>query len=156
MPATGPHLAIAVLCEKVITEGDGVMSIIRVIDRVIQTATGAEPPEDMPPFLVENIQMVIALKSDQARGRYMIKIIIEDPHVGRVQVGEQDVNLKPGNQGINLVVGMRLELAYEGIYWMDVMFGKPKVQEDVLLTRIPLEVVYERQRVSLPPPPAES
>jgi hypothetical protein len=150
VPATGPHLAIAVLCERVITEGDGVLSIIRVIDRLIQTATGPDPPDEMPPFVVEN-QMLIALKSDRAKGRYTVKLVIEAPDGSREQIGEQDVNLSPGNSGINIIAGVRLELRLEGVYWIDVLFGGPRGgQKDELLTRVPLEAVYQRQRVPGP------
>lgn len=150
MPATGPHIAAALLCERVITEGDGVLSIIRVVDRVVQTATGIEPPDEMPPLKVDNLQMVVALRSDQARGRFTLGLDIEAPDGGRERGAEQDVNLTPGNNGVNLVLGMQLGLEHEGIYWIDVLLGGPRGQEEELLTRVPLEVVYQRQRVSGP------
>jgi hypothetical protein len=156
MPRTGPHLNIAAICERVITESDGAVTLIRVVDRLIHTATGPEPPEVMPPLSVDNLQMVISLKADQARGRYALKLVIEAPDGGRTDVGEQDVHLTAGIQGINLVVGLRLALGQEGVYWIDVLFGGPHGQQDELMTRIPLEVVYQRQRVPAPPtPPSE-
>lgn len=155
MPDTGPHLNAAILCERVITESDGVLSFIRVVDRFIQTATGAEPPDEMPPF-AGNIQMVVTLKADRARGRHTLKLVMEAPDGAREQIGEQDVNLTPGNSGVNLVIGLQLGLRLEGVYWIDVVFGGPRGQQDVLLTRTPLEVVYQRQRVSgIPGQPTE-
>jgi hypothetical protein len=147
MPATGPHIQAALLCERVITEGDGVLSFIRVVDRLISTATGPEPPETMPPLMVNNLQMVVALKSDQARGRFALKLVMEAPSGASEPIGEADVNLAPGNQGINLVMGVQLGLEFEGIYWIDVILGGPRGQPDERLTRVPLEVVYQRQRV---------
>lgn len=149
MPDTGPHIAVATLCERVLTEGDGVISIIRIVDRLIQTATGPEPPEQMPPFLVgdRDLKMVIALKSDQAKGRCTVKIVVEDPSGVRVPVGESDITLQPGNLGANLVIGMNVALQHEGVYWFDVLLGGPRNQQDQLMTRVPLEVVYQRQKV---------
>jgi hypothetical protein len=156
MPDTGPHLAAALVCERVITEGDGVLSIIRVVDRLIQTATGADPPDAMPPLLVNNLSMVLALKSDQARGRFTVKVWIEAPSGRGQQLGEQDINLQPGNSGANLVIGLQLGLEEEGVYWMDVILGGPRGQADERLTRVPLEVVYQRQRLPVPENPADS
>lgn len=149
MPETGPHIAIATLCEKVLIEQDGVISIIRVVDRLIQTATGTDPPEQMPPFLVQegSLRMVIALKADQARGRCIIKVVLEDPSGQRVPVGQQDVTLQPGGGGANLNIGMNLAIQYEGTHWFDVMLGGPRNQQDQLMTRVPLQVVYSRQHV---------
>ena len=146
MPTRGPHLVAAVICERAITEGDGVISLIRVIDRVTTSATGVDPPEVMP-AITASLQMVVMLKADEAKGRYTIKLVIEDPSGERKQVGEQDVNLKPGNQGANLMIGLNMTLGREGVYWIDVMFGGPHGQDDERLTRTPLEVVYQRQRI---------
>ena len=156
MPDTGPHVVIATFCEKVLSEPDGVLSLIRVVDRFTQTATGTEPPEQMPPFVVSDrdLRMVISLKSDKAKGRCSIKIVAEDPSGVRTPVGESDVTLPVGNQGVNLIIGMNFAFQHEGVYWFDVILGGPRNQEDHLMTRVPLEVVYQRQRVQ--PPPAEA
>src|SRR5215203_5961123 len=37
---TGPYLQMAVICEKVLREEGGPLSLIRVVDRVTQTAEG--------------------------------------------------------------------------------------------------------------------
>jgi hypothetical protein len=152
VPDSGPHVAIAALCERVITEGDGVLSIIRVVDRVTQTATGPDPPDKMPPLVIQNVQMVFTLKADQAKGRHVLKFFLNHPDPTRREViGEQDITLIPGNQGVNLVIGLQLELAEEGVHWIDVMFGPPGEEPHQLLTRVPLEVMYQRQRVPIAP-----
>jgi len=46
---TGPYLQAALLCERVMQEKDGVLSVIRIIDRVIHTAMGPETPDTMGP-----------------------------------------------------------------------------------------------------------
>ena len=39
----GPYLHAAHFCEKLLTEKDGVLSAIRIIDRITVTASGATP-----------------------------------------------------------------------------------------------------------------
>jgi hypothetical protein len=149
MPETGPHVVIAVICERVLTEQDGVLSLIRVVNRVTNTATGPDPPKKMPPLLVRDLSMVIALKADRARGRFSVSLIGEDPMGVRTPLGEQDVNLSAGNRGVNLVSPLQFALQHEGVYWIDVLLGGPE-QEDELLTRVPLEVQYQRQVTRAP------
>jgi len=152
MPGTGPHLITATFCEKVLIEPDGVLSLIRLVDRFTQTATGPEPPEQMPPFVLteRELRMVITLKSDQAKGRFIVKIVAEAPSGLRTPIGESDVNLSAGNQGVNLNIGVNFAFQHEGVYWFDVILGGPRNQEDQLMTRVPLEVLYQRVRVSPP------
>ena len=38
----GPHVALAVICEKVIEDNEGVLSLIRIVDRVTQTPSVAK------------------------------------------------------------------------------------------------------------------
>jgi hypothetical protein len=156
VPATGPHVTLAAFCERILTEQDGVLSLIRVVDRLTQTASGPEPPEQMPPFLVGalTLKLIVAIKADQAKGRFTIKLVVEDPSGSRVPVNEQDVNLSPGG-GVNLIIEPTLAIQHEGIYWFDVLLGGPNDQQDELMTRVPLEVQYQRQRGAVPPQPSE-
>lgn len=145
MPPTGPHVAIAVICERVLKEEGGVLSIIRVVDRLTQTASGPDPPQQMPAFIIGDVQMVLSLKPDRSRGRFSIKIVVEDPMGVRMPAGERDINLQGRNLGINLIMPLNVAVQHEGVYWFDVLLGGPKLQEDELLTRVPLEVLYQRQ-----------
>jgi hypothetical protein len=153
VPETGPHIITATFCEKVLIEPDGVMSLIRLVDRFTQTATGLEPPAQMPPFVLteRDLRMVITLKSDQAKGRSTIKIVAEAPSGIKTPIGESDVNLPGGNQGVQLNIGVNFAFQHEGVYWFDVLLGGPHHEEDVLITRVPLEVLYQRQRVPASP-----
>ena len=63
----GPHVQVATLCEKALQEADGVLSIIRAIDRVIVTAQGSEVPSELPQGNLQ-LTLVVILKSDGARG----------------------------------------------------------------------------------------
>src|SRR5437879_267256 len=64
-----PYLAIAVFCEKVLREGDGVMSLIRVFDRYSLPAPSAQtPPSPIP------LNLVILMRSGIFRGPATIKL----------------------------------------------------------------------------------
>lgn len=141
----------AVLCEKVLTEQDGVVSIIRVIDRLTQTTTGPEAPDNMPPFITDNLTMVVAVRADQARGRFGIKVRPEAPGGIQLPPVEQAITISPGPNGINLVMPLVLPIGAEGVYWFDVFLAARGEQTDKLLTRVPLEVVYSPQRTAAPP-----
>ena len=68
MESTGPFIAAAVICENVLNEQDGVLSVIRIIDRLIQQAVGPEPPDDMPPLVIAgNLKMLLSLQNQDRR-----------------------------------------------------------------------------------------
>ncbi len=144
--STGPHLTLAVLCEKVLHEADGAISVIRVVDQLTQTAVGPDAPAAMPPFLIDNLTLVVALKADQARGRFGVKVRPEAPGGIQLPSMEQAVTFQSGPSGVNLIMPLVLPIASEGVYWFDVFLTGHEPQEDELLTRVPLEVIYAPQR----------
>src|SRR4051794_23465688 len=115
--SSGPHLQIAVFCEKVIEDKEGVLSLIRIVDRVTQTATGPEPPDQMPPFILSNVFLVVTLKADKARGRYAVKIVPEDPSGRSLPEVETPIQLEGGQMGINLISPLQIPIELEGLYW---------------------------------------
>lgn len=137
--STGPHLAIAVVCEKVLQEQDGVLSIIRVIDRVTVSAVGADAPKEMPPTNL-SFFVVVALKSGAARGRHTLALRPESPSGQQLGTMELPVHFEGEERGANVVANFILSADEEGLYWIDVLFA------DELLTRVPLRVLYAPQR----------
>ena len=45
---TGPYLVAALFCEKVLSEKDGVISTMRIVDRITITVSGEAPPRKCP------------------------------------------------------------------------------------------------------------
>lgn len=126
---------------------DGVLSLINIVDQITQTASGPEPPENLPPFILQDVTIVIMLKAGEARGRYAIKLRPTDPSGRDLPDVETTVQLQGGNSGINIVSPLQLAVENEGTYWFNVFFMASSTDER-LLTRIPLTVMYERQRVT--------
>lgn len=132
----GPHVQVATLCEKALQEADGVLSIIRAIDRVIVTAQGSEVPSELPQGNLQ-LTLVVILKSDDARGRHPVSLRIQQPSGVYLPERTFDVMFEGEERGVNLILQLQIE-ALEGLFWFDVAVNQQ------LLTRVPLRVMYQR------------
>lgn len=140
----GPYIQLATLCEKVLQEKDGVMSVIRVID-TLNIQAGAGAPEEMPAGQVV-LTMVITLKAGMLTGKYEVKVVPTSPS-GKVMQGSAStipVYFEGNDRGMNLILNIGLHIKEEGVFWFDVSVVNQ------LLTRIPLRVVYQRLTHSNP------
>lgn len=133
----GPYLNMACLCENVIEDKSGVLSLIRVIDRVTRTVAGPEPPDALPPFDYQ-VKLVLMLKSGKARGRSTLKIVPEKPTGASMDPMTLTVHFEGEEKGQNNIANMTFKIEYEGLYWFHVYL------EDEKLTSIPLRVLYNR------------
>lgn len=136
---SGPFLAAAFFCESILEGKDGALSVIRIIDRVTQSAKGPGAPEEMPPLAI-NVWALIALRSGSARGRATLSIRPENPAGQRTPGVELPVLFEGEERGQNFRTEIGFVAEMEGLYWFDVLL------DDKLLTRIPLRVVYEPTR----------
>jgi hypothetical protein len=137
----GPYVAVAVICERVLLDKDGVASLIRMIDRVTVTAHGAEAPEEMPPINLTNNTLFISLKSGFVRGNFRVKIRPIAPSGTVLPELGMPVLLEGEERGVNIQAQLHMQLSEEGIYWFEVRF------EDQLLTRVPLRLLYQRMQL---------
>lgn len=143
----GPYVAVAVLCEKVLQEQDGVLSAVRIVDQLTQGAVGPEVPDEMPPLAI-TLTALVVLKAGDARGRFAVRLRPEFPSGQQMPPVEFAVRFdgRP-NQGQALVLPLNLEVSEEGLYWFDVLFVAERgAAEDQLLSRMPLTVSYQPQR----------
>jgi uncharacterized protein DUF6941 len=141
----GPWLQMAVICEKVLQEQDGVLSVIRVIDRVNVTAQGIATPEEMPPTNL-TFPAVITLKSGFCRGRYDLKIVPITPSGKSLKENIVSVQLDGEDRGMNILINLVFQANEEGLYWFEIYV------QNQLLTRMPLRVVYQRLTLQHQPP----
>lgn len=133
----GPYLQMAGLCEQVIEDKAGSLSLIRIIDTITHTEAGPNPPADMPPVTYP-IKMVVMLKAGRARGRHELKVIPEMPSGETKRPHIRSIQMEGDERGFNNIVNMLFTFTMEGLYWFDVYF------DDSLLTRIPLRIKYNR------------
>lgn len=135
-PPTGPFVAAALICERVLQEKDNVLSLIRVIDQLTHTIVGPSMPDELPKVSY-NLTFFLAFKSGRARGRQDVSLIMEDPSGIRNRVMSQSIQLEGENRGANLVIQSNITFNAEGIYWFDVLL------EEQLVTRMPFKVMYQ-------------
>lgn len=138
----GPYLQMAVFCENVIEDRQGVLSLIRIIDRTTVTASGPEAPETMPPTPLSG-HMVLAFKSGWAKGSYHVKIRPKTPDQQDLPELTVPIHFEGEDRGQNLILPFRMVLEQEGLYWFEVYLN------DSLVTRTPFRLIY--QRISLRP-----
>lgn len=137
----GPFLAAAFFCERVIEDKEGILTVVRIVDRIVQTAIGVDTPDVMPPANV-SLTLLIALRSGEARGRHDVQIAAENPSGLRKPLAQAfSVLLEGEDRGANLVINLNFTAPQEGLYWFDVLVDQRRV------TRVPLRLVYQRQEV---------
>lgn len=142
----GPYLIVAAFCEQVIEDKSGVLSLIRIVDRMNITTQGSTAPEQMPPATL-NWFLVLTLKSGQAQGSLPIKIEPELPSGIRLTPITLSAHFEGGNRGVNIISRLNMRLEMPGIYWFRIYVA------DQFLTQIPVEVIYSR--IVTPVPPAQ-
>ncbi len=133
----GPYVQVATFCDRVLTEADGVISVIRAVDRVYHSVRGTEPPDDMPQFQFP-VWYALLLKAGRARGRARVSLEFERPDTTRRVVLTQDVLFEGEERGVTFAIQTNVEFQQEGPHWLHVLV------DGVELTRSPLRVVYER------------
>ncbi len=133
----GPFLQVAALCEKVLHEADGGISLIRLVDRVTHTVQGPNAPNEMPEFRYP-LTLVLGLKAGVARGRHDVTITPELPSGETMPPITMAVQMEGEARGVNLFAQIDLPYRLEGLYWFSIRF------DQMTLTRVPLEVRYAR------------
>jgi len=144
---TGPYLKSAVFCERVLREADGVLSLIRLVDRLTISTAGPGAPDTMPktPY---RITAVIMLTSGAARGSHEIKIETEEPSGLKTKPPFlTTVHMEGQDRGANVILDMHLMLEMEGLYWFHVYF------DDTLISKMPFNVMYGRVSTGTQKPP---
>ncbi len=135
----GPFLSYALLCEKVLQEQDSVVSFIRVVDRIVSTSVGPDTPTQMPPVPV-NLTLAVCLKSGAARGRNAIRVRLLAPTGLRTDTEVSVPVLFEGeDRGVSAYLNVAFSATEEGVYWFEIGLDDP----DLLLTRVPLRVLYQ-------------
>jgi hypothetical protein len=134
---SGPYLAAAVLCERVLQEINGTLSAIRIVDRFMATVQGPTAPEAMPLVQV-NLTALIIFKSGDAKGSYQVKLQAVSPSGFRTGEMSVPILLEGDERGAHVIFEIKFQTQEPGLYWFDV-----SLNED-LVTRIPLRVLYQR------------
>lgn len=128
----GPYLAIAVLCEKVLEEKDGVPSLIRIVERF--TISGPSPT--MQPAVLSPM-LVIAMKAGAFRGSADLEIQPVLPSGEKRPAVRLPVHFEgDDDRGVVAVMQLQFLVTEPGLYWFEIRLF------EAVLTRVALRVVY--------------
>jgi hypothetical protein len=136
-----PRLRIGVLCERVLEEKDGVLSLIRVIDRLVITVSGTDVPKEIPPG---QAQVTVLMSWVNGLGNYEARIRVEMPDDTSIESPTFPFYLDSLDRVQNQIIQMMIPIKRTGVYWFSFLLG-----EDVK-SRIPLRVLYQRQQLPKP------
>lgn len=141
MPITGgPYLAGAFFCERVLREGDGVLSAIRIVDRWTVSGTA----EKMPVTII-SATLLIMLKSGIYRGSGNIFITPISPSHVRMQPVILPV-VFGGDDDAGVAVGapMGFPVQEDDVYWFEIGLLLSGEATPTVLTCTPMRVAYQR------------
>ncbi|MGI8809303.1 MAG: DUF6941 family protein [Acidimicrobiales bacterium] len=134
----GPHVQVATFCEKVLIEQDGVLSVIRAIDRFILSGNvAAGAPAELPEGGILQTTLLIVLRAGDAQGRHPVVIRPQQPSGVYLPDQPFDATFGRDESGVNLILNMAVPII-EGLYWFEVLVN------ETLLTRVPLRIMYQR------------
>jgi len=151
---SGPYIAGAFLCEKVLVEPGNVPTFVRVVDRfTVPTFSGPLPPGVQIPQQMVQATLVIMLKSgDLGAGKHAMRIRLQKPDLTYLPESPASVFFQGGDDnGAMLMMPVMMAAPEEGLHWFEIFF------EDGLLTRIPMRVIHQAAALQLrfQPPPGE-
>lgn len=133
-----PYLTAALLCDKVLEEKNGTLSVMRVIDRV-EFQKAKDIPEIEKLGIKPGIPLsgLICVKSGPMVGKAHVYLDEVRPSGTRKRLLTFEADLKGGDHGQNLIINMMLGIEEEGLHWFEVFI------EDTLMTKIPLMIVHK-------------
>lgn len=130
-----PYLKLGAICERVLQEKDGVLSIIRMVDQFTLTLAGKEPPDQLPEG---EVLLTIVMSWVGGLGRHEAAFNIVSPG-GEAQPSPRSwsFTLDAINRGHNIIVTLPVKIRREGIYWIEFVLN------DHVKSRIPFQIRYE-------------
>lgn len=134
---TGPFVKAAAICEVVVEGKDGVLTLVRIVDRVTVNAAGPDPPVEMPE-VQRPLTFAIMLTSGMARGTEEVRLEEESPDASRTPVWSGSVLFEGEDRGQNLIINTVATFSQQGLYWFDLFVGSQ------LMSRMPFRLIYLR------------
>jgi hypothetical protein len=141
-----PYLSAAFLCEKVLQEKDGVLSVVRVVD-IFYVTIPPEMPAGMKP--VTEITGLLSFKrysSGTEPEKHQLQLLLHSPS-GREQKlpSELEIIFKAEDMaGANVILNVRLVVEEFGLFWLDVLI------DEEFAARVPFRLLEK------PAPPTQT
>lgn len=148
----GPYLGSALLCDRVLVEANGTISIIRAIDRV----TIVVPPDLPVPVYPFTGTLVVGLRGAPAGADDILLVVCRDPNGHELFRTEYYLEYGGALAGTNVSAELSLVLPMPGVYTFDVQlngrFLSRVFLEVVRQEATPDEIPDEESHSSSPPP----
>ena len=139
-----PFVQVACICQTPIIEQNGYITVVRIMDRI--AIPGFTP--QMPPTPLQNLCLLIVLKSGLLRETHSIRVIPTSPSGKQgPAIVETGALFEGDERGTITAIPLPLTASEEGLYWFDLF-----VEQD-LITRIPLRLIYQRLPMPMQAPP---
>lgn len=132
-PKYGPYLTGAFFCDKILTERDGAISAIRLVDRL---TFNIQPGSDTSPK-IHSLNLFIALKSGERPGVTNIRIEGRKPSPPHLPNVEKIIHLdQAASSGANLNIRVTVDFDQPGVWWFILYVNEHE------RTRVPIEVIW--------------
>jgi len=130
-----PHVVAAFFCEKALTEADGVLSTIRIVD-IIQIKN---PPKAVKKkgIMMTNLLFVLMIRAGNYRGKAIVQIHVVNPSGKREKAAKHEIDLGDSpEKGINSVSPTAIRWDKPGVYWFEVYVNGKRLARSPLVIKI--------------------
>lgn len=129
----GPFLSAALIAERALTESDNVLTIVRIVDKIVIPPEAANQPKGTR--LSFPLWFAVSFKSGGFKGTSEVLLIQVSPSGDTEQVGDSQVQFDGmAATGFNILTPLTLKWEGEGQYWYEIL------RDNEFVSRIPLNV----------------
>jgi len=137
----GPYLSAALICERILTESDRVISAMRIVD-TITISTDAETSIPKGGVLPLQVTLLVSFKAGHFRGKQQLNITLVGPSGKRKPFFGAELDFSGAGDepegGNNLGIRMHVQWDGPGLYWLEISLGTRE------LTRVPFRLKLAR------------
>lgn len=137
-PPLGADLRLnaALLCERVLEEKDGTVSVIRIAERLKIDIAGTFPRGDKVALGIPVVLLLVFKRESEEASEYVVAVTATTPAGREIPIVETELAIVSGRgKGADLILSFTFPVTGHGLYWVSV------TADEQLLTRVPIEVV---------------
>ncbi len=126
VPANGPFVHLAVICEEVRRDEDGSLNVIRITDGIVILEGG---PAEL------HLKAVVSVVAGSARGEHLFHFVVRSPSGSPISsVYPMSVRFDADNSRRSAIGDLVLRPVEEGLHWLEVSLDQH------VITKAPLTI----------------
>jgi hypothetical protein len=130
------RLNAALICDQVLEDKDGTVSVVRIADRLTIDVVGQLPDTDEPVIRIPSTLFLVFKRETEEPSDHRVQVTITSPSGVESLGGESLFSIGRGpGEGTDLVLRFEFPVTRLGLYWVNVS------ADSQLLARVPIEVV---------------